>query len=205
MRDLIGNFDQRVQALLTMAPKGVTLAGDLSLTGPKHFYSSYTDEWQKKYTKLSFVVSDPTIHWVRGNVGYARWSEIPKGLLKRVYREAAEIGINYGGIFATVVHKRRSFMSLAREDREFTDAEMLAANDIFTEFVAEFSNKVLLSAEQVVLLDLLSTSMTQSDIATQLGLSVRGVEYRKGKVIEKLEVDCLSAAIRKATRLGILN
>lgn len=206
MKDFIENFDLRIQTLLLLAPKGVTLAHELSYSGPKYVYSSYPQDWQDRYARLSFLLQDPVVLWVQkcNSNASARWSEVPTYGLKKVFREAKERELNYGLVSVAIQGRKKSFMTLARQDREFTDEEISTVDNIFREFFDEAVGKSLLPEGEVELLDLLSTSLTQKEIAEKLGISVRGVEYRKAKILKSLDVDCIEAAIRKAARIGIL-
>lgn len=124
------------------APSGYAMGLHVTYTTPAYFFQSYPRPWLDYYTQSGLLVNDPTVLWCFENVGACRWSDLddPQGVLTR----AAEFGMKYGCVYATNAAGSLSMAGFARDDREFTDAEI-------AQLAAQFDALHLATTDQAAL------------------------------------------------------
>lgn len=91
---------------------------------PEFILHSFDPAWITEYNNNGYMVSDPTVLWALSNTGVKRWSDLPDA---DVMDKAAAAGMRYGVVFSVDAHQGRSFGTISRSDREFTDEEIAAA------------------------------------------------------------------------------
>jgi LuxR family transcriptional regulator len=108
--------------LAKLTPCGYILGVHQQYTTTKFMFQTYDRTWLEYYSMNGLVMSDPTVAWCFENTGTLRWSDLedPAGVLKA----AADHGMPYGAIYATVAGGSRTMAGFARADREFTDSEI---------------------------------------------------------------------------------
>lgn len=111
------------------APAGYALAFHVRFTTPTFLFQTYPKAWADYYSSHGLVMHDPTVAWGFENTGSQRWSNLTATDTAGVMSKAAEYGLRYGVTIATESNESRSLASFAREDREFTDAEIAHLRD----------------------------------------------------------------------------
>jgi len=178
-----------------VATSGFVLALNVSWFGPEFLQSEYPAKWREIYEESGYFMLDPIYHWTVMNTGKVRWSEVNYPDIRSVGKQAAEFGLVYG---ATVCQKhdgRKSFLSAARPDREFTDAEI----DRFDVLLTKWSNVVIerpvLSEAELVTLRWLRDGLDQNQIADTLEVSVSTVKKRLSGVRRKFKAATVAEAL----------
>ncbi len=110
--------------LKNAAPVGYALAFHIRFTTPTFLFQTYPKAWAEYYSQNGLVMSDPTVAWGFENLGTQRWSDLADQDTAGVMTKAAEYGLRFGVTVAVDVDDSRSISSFAREDREFSDAEI---------------------------------------------------------------------------------
>ncbi len=114
---------KRLEEAASLAPSGYALAFHIRYTSPTFLLQAYPKAWTAYYSLHALVMADPTVAWGFTHEGACRWSDLSEDP-SRVMERAADHGLKYGMVCATETEGSRSFGSFARDDREFTDAEM---------------------------------------------------------------------------------
>lgn len=141
-----------------MTPAGYILGMHQQYTTTKFMFQTYKKTWLEYYSKNGLVMSDPTVAWCFENTGTLRWSDLddPAGVMKA----AADNGLSYGAIYATVDGGSRSMAGFARNDREFTDDEIDQMVVLVDRLHAATADQAQLSEETVKQLKNMSIMVT---------------------------------------------
>lgn len=120
--------DTRIIAILNdleaTAGSGYALALHIRFTSPAILMQTYSKAWTDYYSQNGLVMSDPTVAWGFDNLGTRRWSDLAELDTAGVMAMAADHGLVFGATSAVERDGSRSIGSLARADREFTEAEI---------------------------------------------------------------------------------
>jgi LuxR family transcriptional regulator len=106
---------------------------------------------------------------------------------------AASHDLKFGAIVSAknqMIGLRRSFLSCARSDREFTDEEIERIDEIFHEILALRALYAPLTTACHEVMTMLALGMSQIEIANRLGISRDTVKKRieRGRVSEVVEI-----------------
>lgn len=207
LEHLVPNFEQELVRIAQIARSGYAIAMAYEIRGPEYMLNMFPVEWQDYYTKNLLVSIDPVAFWILGNLeGMARWSEIvDQGVPAAgaaMMKKAGEYGMKFG---MTIVQQSklkgsRSFMSCARADREFTDAEMAELNGTFRAWVNLYGmTHPTLTEEQIQVLRLIAKGHEYGDIAKVLSISESAVKQRVSRLLVQMGVTNRTAAVAIAT------
>ncbi len=131
LNQVIEDFDHGLSQLREIGEAGFVVAFNMSIHGPEYMHSEFPKEWQAIYEERSFAVGDPVLMWAMAYQGTRRWSEIKLPDMRNVMASAQAFGLRFGAVLSTKHDRKRSFMSLARSDREISDIELELAETIF--------------------------------------------------------------------------
>lgn len=196
-----------------IATAGYVLALQLNeFCRPELAYSSFPRAWFEHYTAMDFLLVDPVLEWAAANSGSARWSEIagpstsPQSV--RVLDHAATYNLRYGVILSTknqMIGLKRSFLSCARPDREFTDDEIRELDVLFHDTLTLRSLTSDLTPACREVMNMLAIGMTQIDIALHLGISRDSVKKRIERACKTLGARNASHALAMAVEGSIVS
>jgi len=137
--NLIPNFDSEADALREVARAGFTVCLNFSISGPEHVHSEYAQDWRQEYESKCYYAMDPVLMWGMTHTGTKRWSEIQLPDVRKVLTRGASFGLNYGAVVAVKKDRMRSFLTLARSDRELTDEEIAQVQITFERWCDVFA------------------------------------------------------------------
>ena len=121
---LLPKFEDGLAELSETGTAGFTLAFNVSMLGPEHLHSTFPQGWQDEYQERNYFAGDPIFLWAAGKQGFKRWSEIRLPDLRGIMGRASSHGLKYGLVCSLKTGGKRSFMTVARPDRELQDAEI---------------------------------------------------------------------------------
>lgn len=197
IESVIPNHEDELRQLETLGNAGFVIGFGLRFGQPDFFLNRYPDAWTNLYETENFFFGDPVAAWTITRTGAIRWSEVrfpdPRGIMKA----AARHGLNYGATFVAKVERKRSFLSLARNDRELTDAEMLVLNSKLDTWAKLFVRAhVALTDHELEALAAMRDGCKQSEAAEHLGVSVSTLKLRLDSAQKKLgAVNTLNAVV----------
>ncbi|MBE0414145.1 autoinducer binding domain-containing protein [Yoonia sp.] len=134
----------------------------IKFTTPTFFFQSYPRAWLDHYSHAGLLISDPTVLWCFENTGVCRWSDMedPAGILAK----AAEYGMKYGFVYATIAGDSLSMSGFARPDREFSDDEIAELVTRFDHLHAQTRDQQALPPETVAELKKMSIIVTHPGV-----------------------------------------
>jgi len=123
----IGTILGKLDALCS---EGYAIALHIKFTTPTYLFQTYKTEWVEYYSKMGWVLQDPTVHWGFENTGTIHWDDLIPNDKQGIFPKAAEFGLKYGFVLALETDGSRSVSSFARNDRNFSDDEIHEISDL---------------------------------------------------------------------------
>lgn len=201
----IPNFAEERERLHVMAPAGWNLAFNYTWRGPEHMLVGYSDAWRVEYETNNYAIGDPVLLWIMNkDRGSVRWSSIRIPDLRGVMKKARAHNINYGVAFTRRVGASKSFLSMARSDREFTDQEIADYEARFNLWVDILMNRALLTDGEIAVLRCYRDGLGQSETADQLHVSESTIKQRFAKICNKLNASTRTQAVAIAVARNYL-
>ena len=120
-------LEECLDALGSLAPKGFSAGLHIRFASPMIYVRTYESAWTKIYDENAYALRDPLVFWGLGVKGHTRWSAIKLPDPFNIMGQARAFGLNFGAVVSHGPITSRSIVGFAREDREFTDAEIADA------------------------------------------------------------------------------
>lgn len=204
--------EENTKLLSQISPIGWSVGLNVAVLAVEVYYVSFPAGWVDRYSRLKLMIVDPVLHHIAFSNGVARWSELKISAInapaKLVMKEAAKFGLNYGFAIAqnNPVGGSKCFLTAAREDREFTDAELKTCSSILANEIDLFNgsrNQGLTSAE-IAVLKLAAEGQAHAEIAEHLDISKEAVKKRLERAREKLDAKNAVHACILAQKQGLI-
>jgi LuxR family transcriptional regulator, quorum-sensing system regulator SdiA len=109
------------------SPSGFAVALHARFTAAEYVHQTYSKTWSAIYSQNGYVMHDPTVSFGFQQLGTIRWSDLAAQDTMKIYEQARAYGLVYGFACAVEIDGSRSFAGFSREDREYDEAEMAAA------------------------------------------------------------------------------
>ncbi|MHA6267521.1 autoinducer binding domain-containing protein [uncultured Aliiroseovarius sp.] len=197
-------LDQGLAKLSDLAPKGYALGLHIRYASAHIMIQTYDPRWSQIYTEKGYMLADPMVFWGFGNAGTIRWSELdlpdPHGILA----QAANFGLKYGIAVAHGPTSSRTICGFAREDREFSDAEIATIHQIVCDLHDRSTPPEQLTAAQRMALRLIAKGSRHAEAAALLGISESAFKARLRSARERLFVRTTAEAIQRAQEYNLL-
>ncbi|PZX12281.1 LuxR family transcriptional regulator [Palleronia aestuarii] len=191
-------FDRHLKKLDDISPCGYVAALHIRYTSPVMSVHTFNQDWIDHYTRNGYALRDPTVAWGFSTTGYIRWSDSGFQDPFGIFQEAAQYGLKYGVTFAKGEVSSRTIASIARDDREFTDEEILAAEphvDVIHEMTEPPTE---LTKAQREALRCIAAGDRYAAAAAKLGISESAFKARLNSVRERLMARTTAEAIQRA-------
>lgn len=202
---LIPNFDREAADLHDLAPSGFIIAFNMTFRGPEHMHSAYPEKWREEYEDRNYFAGDPVLTWALISSGCKRWSELIVPDVRKVMVRGASFGLKFGAVFSTKRGRKRSFLTMARSDREFTDNEIEQVNAKFQLWCDLVTNRAALTDKELEVLRLLRDGLGQQEIADSLNIAESTVKQRAVNATGKLGANNRTQAVAIAMARGYLD
>ena len=205
LNGLIPNFEREVVELREVGPAGFIIAFNMTFRGPEHMHSAYPERWREEYEERNYFVGDPVLTWALVTDGYRRWSEIKIPDLRHILTRGASFGLKYGVVFSVKKGRKRSFLTIARKDRELTDSEIDRINTKFELWCELVTNRAALTEKELEVLRLLRDGLGQKEIGDTLNIAESTVKQRAVSATSKLGANNRTQAVAIAMARGYLD
>lgn len=199
LNSIIPNFESEVSSLRFLGQSGFIMAFNMTFRGPEYLHSEYPEEWQKIYEERNYFFVDPVLIWCVTKTGNKRWSDIKLPDLRGVMKEARKFDLNYGAAFSRKLMNKRSFLTISRPDREFTDEELEHLGDKFDRLVTHVVGQCGLTDKELDALRGLRDGLSYKQIAVELNISVPTVKSRAERAKGKLGAKTTTQAVAMAS------
>ena len=181
-----------------MSPAGYYVGLHIRFAAPLLDFQTYNQDWKDRYTEQAYALRDPILAWGFSVTGAARWSEIgipdPFGILE----DAARFGLRFGVAVACGEMKSRTIAGCARDDREFTDAEMESIHDVILRLHDTTEPPDSLTKAQIEALSMIAAGDRHAAAAAKLGISESALKARLTAARQKLLARTTAEAIQRA-------
>lgn len=202
---LIPDYQSELAYLSELGNAGFIMGFGLSYGSADHLSNHYPPAWTKLYEEENFLVGDPVLMWTLTRTGYVRWSRVRYPDPRKIMPLAARYGLRFGATCSLKFQGKRSFVTVARHDRELTDSEIEVLNAKFTIWTrCVYVDKSQFSEGELLVLRKLADDYTYAEIAKDLELSVSGVKVRLSSVQKKLGTKKPMSAVSIASALRII-
>lgn len=204
LKSIIPNFESEISSLKFLGKSGFIMAFNMTFRGPEYFQSEYSEEWQKIYEDRNYFFVDPILVWSVTKSGNKRWSDIKLPDIRGVLKEARKYDLNYGAAFSRKVNNKRSFFTISRPDREFTDEEIQHLGERFDYLVEIVTGQSGLTDKELDALRGLRDGLSYKQVSALLDISVPTVKSRADRAKTKLGARTTTQAVAIASARKIL-
>lgn len=197
-------FDRELRKLDAFAEAGYFLGLHIRFTSPVMSFTTYNQAWADHYTNNGYVLRDPMTAWGFCTTGSTRWSnkKIPDPF--GIFKEAARFGLRYGATISCGPIRSRTIASLARADREFTDAEIEEIELLVRRLHDMTEPPQRLTKAQIEALRCIAEGDRHAAAAAKLGISESAFKARLTSARDRLMARTTAEAIQRAKDYGLL-
>jgi len=197
----MGHFsflDAGLEKIDRIATAGCFLSLRIRGTTPLVTLHSYPQAWIDQYTENGYVLRDPITTWALTVGGTVRWSApfLPDPF--RIFRKAAEHGLNFGVSITEGPIGARTICSFARGDRELTDAETADVRAIVVDLHERVQLPRNLDAEQAIILKVLGAPGGVQGVASALGIGEDAARRRIRQLCDVLIARTPDEAVQRS-------
>lgn len=202
---VIPNAEDELHNLTRYAQTGFVIGFGLRYGQPDFLLNRYPDAWTALYEQENFIFGDPVAAWTLTRTGSTRWSDVTFPDPRDIMEHAKKHGLKYGATFVTKIDRKRSFMSVARPDREFDDAEMLLLWSKLEGWARLFAkSRVSLTEAELQALIAVRDGARQSEAADALQISLSTLKGRLDSAQKKLGTSNTLSAVVAAVRHNLI-
>lgn len=191
------------ERLSRLAPVGYYIALRVGFAFPLEEYNHLPASWVEIYTSERLILDDPAIRWAYSNEGVMRWSAIedPTGLFVRARR----LGLRHGAV-ASVAEAggARSYGLFIRDDREFSDRELVALDEMIRRLHAASAPPSNLTQAEIEVLRMVKNGYRLKQIAHALGVTEGAIKQRLKNARTKLGANTATQAATLAAGFGLI-
>jgi LuxR family transcriptional regulator len=185
--DINSTFAETRLEVEAIANAGYSLMVNLYSGSYDHFETTFPKEWTEIYMKENYAIFDVVLAFAMLRYGSYRWSDIWLPDVRGVSRKAKKYGLKYGAVFVfRTSANKRSFISVARHDRELTDDEMATVTDLASSFFNRIDEDSPFSQGDIDVLQRLAEGRNVKDIAADLNISAAAVKQRMKRARQRL-------------------
>lgn len=197
-------FDRELRKLDAFADAGYFLGLHIRFTSPVMSFTTYNQAWTDHYTNNGYVLRDPMTAWGFCTTGSTRWSNkrIPDPF--GIFKEAARFGLRHGVTISCGPIRSRTIASLARADREFTDAEIEEIEVLVKRLHDMTEPPQRLTKAQIEALKCIADGDRHAAAAAKLGISESAFKARLTSARDRLMARTTAEAIQRAKDYGLL-
>ncbi len=187
-----------------LAPGGYFLGLHIRFTSPLMTLQTYPSEWIECYTENGYALRDPIIAWGFSSDTASRWSEIEIPDPFEILEQAANFGLRYGVVVPVGELRSRTIGSVARSDREFSDAEIAIITHHIERLHTITQPPERLTEAQTTALRFIAEGERHAAAAAKLNISESALKARLTAARDKLFARTTAEAIQRARDYGLL-
>lgn len=199
-------LDAALPGIRLLGTAGFICAFNVTFRGPEFYHSEYPKAWEVEYERRNYASFDPVVLWSLMNVGDRRWSEITLADQRGVMAAARAHGMVYGAVFARAERGKKSVLTVARSDREFTDEEMGFLSITFGHVMSQLAQTETpgLTLAEIDTLRCVRDGLSYAEAAELLHIATPTVKARVDKARGKLGARNATQAVALALQRGLI-
>jgi LuxR family transcriptional regulator len=197
-------IDQELPKIGEIATAGYFLALRIRGSSPMMAFHTYPQRWIDEYNEKAYLLRDPVTTWAMTIGGTVRWSSPVLPDPFRIFRKASTYGLNYGASIARGRASSLTICSVARSDRELTDEEISAVDEIVVRLHDRVAIPQSLTEEQKAVLSALAKGSSARAISTTLGVPESVAEAVVRKLCHALIARSPEEAVQRARDYKLL-
>lgn len=190
--------------LSDLAPRGYALGLHFRYGSVHLMFQTYDPRWSETYTENGYIFADPMVFWGFTHEGATRWSALDLPDPHRIFEQAAGYGMKYGVAVSSGPTNSRTIGGFARDDREFTDAEIAEIEALVRDLHEKSTPPDHLTTAQRMALRLVAKGSRHTEAAELLGISESALKARLRSARERLFVRTTAEAIQRAQQYNLL-
>ncbi len=188
----------------TYAPEGYFVGLHIRFATPLMDFKTYPQAWTDHYTEQAYALRDPIIAWGFGKIGTARWSNLGIPDTFGILTEAATYGLKYGVAISFGPISSRTIGGVSRSDREYTDDEIDAVQNIIQRLHDVTEPPESLTKAQVDALTCIAAGDRHAAAAAKLGISESALKARLTSARQRLLARTTTEAVQRAKDYRLL-
>lgn len=197
-------LNRLLKALSREAPRGYAVGLHIRFASPLISAHTYPEAWLRHYTENAYALRDPMVSWGLSTTGTVRWSEIDLPDPFDIWGQGAEFGLRFGCGVSCGPLTSRTIVGTARDDREFTDQEILRIKGIVETMHDLSEPPEELTKAQVEALRCIAGGDRYAAAAARLGISESALKARLTSARERLMARTNSEAIQRAKEYRLI-
>ena len=190
--------------LRRLAPKGYALGLHIRFASAHIMVQTYDPDWIEQYTSRGYMLCDPMVSWGFSTTGVSRWSELGFPDPHDIFGQAAAYGLKFGVAVSHGPRTSRTIGGFAREDREFTDAEIEKISETVQLLHEESTPPESLTSAQRHALRLVAKGHRYTEAAALLGISESALKARLKSARDRLYARTTAEAVQRAQEYNLL-
>ncbi len=190
--------------LSQLSTKGFSAGLHIRFASPLIYVRTYDEAWTKIYDENAYALRDPLVFWGLGVKGCTRWSAIKLPDPFNILGQARAFGLTFGAVVSHGPITSRTIVGIARDDREFTDDEMVRAVDVVNRLHIAAEPPTELTQAQIEALRLLADGDRHTAAAAKLGISESAFKARLQSARVRLGARTTAQALKKAREYQLL-
>ena len=190
--------------LQKLAPKGYYIGLHIRFAAPIMQFQTYPETWAERYSSNAYALRDPTIAWGFSTTGACRWSSLPIPDPFSILKDAANHGLTFGLTVSYGPINSRTIASFARDDREFTDAEIAEISTTVRRLHDSTEPPASLTKAQKEALRCVAEGDRHAAAAAKLGITESAFKARLISVRERLKARTTAEALQRAKEYRLL-
>ena len=195
---LQSEIDLHTRQLIKLAPKGYFFTLHIRYAMPVVSRQTYPQAWIDHYSEQAYALRDPLIAWGFSTEGTARWNEITIPDPFDIMGQARAHGMVHGLAVSMGPMNSRTIASAARDDREFTDAEIGAFAAVIRRLHQATEPPASITPAQIQALRCIAAGDRHAAAAAKLGISESALKARLAAARETLHARTTTEAIQRA-------
>ena len=198
------DINAALRTLNRLTPDGYFVGLHIRFAAPLMQFQTYPEEWSEFYSANGYALRDPTIAWGLSTTGACRWSNLPVPDPFSILKDAADHGLVYGLTASHGVIASRTIASFARDDREFTDDEIVEISATIRRLHSITEPPASLTKAQKEALRCIAEGDRHAAAAAKLGITESAFKARLISVRERLMARTTAEALQRAKEYRLL-
>ncbi|MFV1464659.1 autoinducer binding domain-containing protein [Phaeobacter sp. JH57H2] len=189
---------------------GFTAGFDFIAGVPAQVITTFSQDWLDEYQSGGYVIYDPVVIWGAQHEGVQSWNQLARqfpNATPNVISIARARGMKNGSVVSMTVNRRRAIIGITHDAAELSTENLWHLRGLLANLLiaCPCDREELLTVKGKRYISLIAQGLTDQEIASKEGRSVRGVAALRERVMEKLSAPTLASAVLMAYKSRIID